>query len=150
MTYEWGYTYGPPRAVSPIGEVRRVVEYAVTEIPNEKIYLGIPNYAYDWELPYQKGVTRARGIGNEVAVRIAAENGAEIQFNERDATPFFEYTSAGGTRHVVWFEDVRSIAAKFDLVDEFNLRGAGYWNLMNPFAQNFAYVGYRYNVNKLE
>ena len=150
MTYEWGYTYGPPRAIAPIGEVRRVVEYAVTEIPNEKIYLGIPNYAYDWELPYQKGVTRARGIGNEAAVRIAAENGAEIQFDERDATPFFEYTAAGGSRHVVWFEDVRSIMAKYELVDEFNLRGAGYWNFMNPFAQNFAYIGYRYNINKLE
>ena len=150
MTYEWGYTYGPPRAVAPIGEVRRVVEYAVTEIPNEKIYLGIPNYAYDWELPYQKGVTRARGIGNETAVRIAAENGAEIQFDERDETPFFEYTASGGSRHVVWFEDVRSIMAKYALVDEFGLRGAGYWNLMNPFAQNFAYIGYRYNINKLE
>jgi len=150
MTYEWGYTYGPPRAVAPIGEVRRVVEYAVTEIPNEKIYLGIPNYAYDWELPYQKGVTRARGIGNEAAVRIAAENGAEIQFDERDATPFFEYTANGGSRHVVWFEDIRSIEAKYSLVDEFGLRGAGYWNLMNPFAQNFAYLGYKYNINKLE
>lgn len=150
MTYEWGYTYGPPRAVAPIGEVRRVVEYAVTEIPNEKIYLGIPNYAYDWELPYQKGVTRARGIGNEYAVRIAAENGAEIQFDERDATPFFEYTASGGSRHVVWFEDIRSIIEKYKLVDEFGLRGAGYWNLMNPFAQNFAFTGYKYNINKLE
>ncbi len=150
MTYEWGYTYGPPRAVAPIGEVRRVVEYAISEIPNEKIYLGIPNYAYDWELPYRKGTTRARGIGNETAVRIAMENGAEIQFDERDATPFFEYTSTGGSRHVVWFEDIRSIVEKYKLVDEFGLRGAGYWNLMNPFAQNFAYIGYKYNINKLE
>ena len=26
MTYEWGYTYGPPMAVAPIDRVRRVVE----------------------------------------------------------------------------------------------------------------------------
>ena len=25
MTYEWGYTYGPPMAVAPVGAVRRVV-----------------------------------------------------------------------------------------------------------------------------
>ena len=36
MTYEWGYTYGPPMAVAPLNRVREVVEYAVTEIPTEK------------------------------------------------------------------------------------------------------------------
>lgn len=150
MTYEWGYTYGPPRAVAPINEVRRVVEYAVTEINPQKIYMGIPNYAYDWELPYQKGVTRARGIGNETAVGIAARYGAVIEFDERDKTPFFEYTDMNGAAHIVWFEDVRSIDAKYNLINEFGLKGSGYWNLMNPFSQNWAYVNYNYNISKLE
>ena len=37
MTYEWGYTYSVPQAVSPIGPVRNVVEYAVSQIPPAKI-----------------------------------------------------------------------------------------------------------------
>ena len=150
MTYEWGYTYGPPRAIAPIDEVRRVVEYAVSVIDNSKILLGIPNYAYDWTLPYQKGVSRATGIGNETALRIAAENRAEIQFDDVSASPFFEYNDAGGNKHIVWFEDVRSIREKFNLVDEFSLRGAGYWNFMNPFSSNWSYVGTRYNIFKIE
>jgi len=36
MTYEWGYTYGPPMAVAPLPSVRRVVEFALTEMPPEK------------------------------------------------------------------------------------------------------------------
>ena len=60
MTYEWGYSQGPPMAVAPLNMVRRVVEYAVSEIPAEKILLGIPNYGYDWPLPYERGTTRAR------------------------------------------------------------------------------------------
>ncbi|MDE5893109.1 MAG: LysM peptidoglycan-binding domain-containing protein, partial [Acetatifactor sp.] len=32
MTYEWGYTYGPPMAVSPLPEVEKVIQYALTEI----------------------------------------------------------------------------------------------------------------------
>ncbi len=150
MTYEWGYTYGPPMAVAPINEVRRVVQYAVSEIENSKIYMGVPNYGYDWRLPYQRGVTRAVGIGNETAVRIAAENGAEIKFDERTETPYFEYNARDGSEHVVWFEDVRSISAKLELVDEFNLRGPGYWNLINPFSQNWAYLGNKYDIAKLE
>ena len=42
MTYEWGYTYGPPMAVAPLNKVRKVVEYAVTVIPPDKIHLGFP------------------------------------------------------------------------------------------------------------
>lgn len=41
MTYERGYTYGPPMAVAPVDKVRQVVEYAVTRIPPSKIDLGI-------------------------------------------------------------------------------------------------------------
>ncbi len=148
MTYEWGYTYGPPMAVAPINPVRRVVSYAVGEIDNNKIYMGIPNYAYDWQLPFEKGVTRARGMGNQQAVLVAAQNGAEIQFDEETQTPFFEYFAPNGTKHIVWFEDVRSIQAKYKVIDDFDLRGGGYWNLMHPFASNWSFVGSQYNIIK--
>ena len=39
--------------------------------------------------------------------------------------------------HEVWFEDVRSLQAKFDLMKEFELRGATYWQLMNFFKANW-------------
>lgn len=149
MTYEWGYTYSEPMAVAPIDQVRRVVEYAVGEIDNSKIYMGIPNYGYDWKLPYEKGVTRARLIGNEEAISIAAENNAVIMFDKKSQSPYFEYRAGDGTNHEVWFEDIRSIKAKFDLIDEFGLKGPGYWNLMRPFSQNWSYLGYRYNPVKM-
>lgn len=136
MTYEWGYTYSEPMAVAPLNKVRQVVEYALTEIPKEKILMGIPNYGYDWALPYQKGVTKARLIGNIEAVRIAAENGAEILFDETAQSPHFQYWE-NGVQHEVWFEDVQSIASKLNLAVEYELKGVGYWNLMRPFRANW-------------
>lgn len=136
MTYEWGYTYGPPMAVAPLNKVREVVEYALTEIPSEKILMGIPNYAYDWTLPYERGITKARLIGNVEAVRIAAENGASIQFSDIAQSPYFTYMRDGFS-HEVWFEDVRSIQAKLNLAREYELLGVGYWNLMRPFRANW-------------
>jgi len=148
MTYEWGYTYGPPMAVSPLNQVRKVVEFGVSQIENSKIYMGIPNYGYDWKLPYEKGVTKATSIGNEQALKIASEFGVRIEFDSVSQSPYFEYSDSAGAEHIVWFEDVRSISAKFDIIDEFSLRGAGYWNLMRPFTQNWVYAGYRYNIIK--
>lgn len=140
MTYEWGYKYGPPLAVAPIPSVRRVLDYAVSEIPVEKIYMGIPNYAYDWQLPYERGVTVAETIGNTEAVRRAYRYGTEIMYDEQSQAPFYYYTDDGGAEHVVWFEDVRSIIAKYDLVREYGFAGAGYWNLMREFRPNWVYV----------
>ena len=139
MTYEWGYTYGPPLAVAPLPNVRQVLEYALTEIPKEKIVLGIPNYGYSWPLPYERGVTKARLIGNVEANVIAAERGVEIQYDERYQSPFFYY-EIGGRRYEVWFEDVRSIYAKLQLAAEQDIHGVGYWNLMRPFRANWLLV----------
>ena len=147
MTYEWGYTYGPPMAVAPLNQVRRVVEYALTEIPAEKINLGIPNYGYDWPLPFERGVTAARTINNVQAVRIAIEQRAEIQFDEISMSPYFTYTE-NGIRHEVWFEDVRSLTAKFDLIKEYNLRGCSYWQIMQFFRANWLSLREQFYIRK--
>jgi len=137
MTYEWGYTYGPPMPVAPLPNVRRVVEYALTEIPPEKILLGIPNYGYDWTLPFVQGESRATSISNQYAVTLAADNGVDISYDSQAQAPFFRYRDDMGREHEVWFEDARSIRAKLSLISRYNLRGAGYWNLMRPFPQNW-------------
>ena len=126
MTYEWGYTYGPPMAVAPLPNVRQVLDYAVTVIPREKIYLGIPYYGYDWPLPFRQGETRARSISNQTAVTLALEERAEIQYDETAQSPWFRYTAGDGAVHEVWFEDARSLAAKLGLIREYGLHGAGY------------------------
>jgi len=137
MTYEWGYTHGPPMPVAPLPQVRAVVDYALTRIPAEKIRMGIPNYGYDWALPFVSGVSRATGIGNAEAVQLARSHGAEIFFDEASSSPFFTYTAADGSAHIVHFEDARSMAAKLTLALERGLYGVGYWDLMRPFPQNW-------------
>lgn len=149
MTYEWGYTFGPPMAVAPIDQVRRVVEYAITEIDVNKIMLGIPNYGYDWRLPFVRGESEAIIVGNTEAIDIAARNNAIIEFDPVAMSPYFYYSDIDGIEHVVWFEDARSIDAKLRLIDEYNLLGAGYWNLMRRFPANWAVLNSLYTVNKL-
>lgn len=148
MTYEWGYTAGPPMAVAPLPNVRQVLDYAVTEIPRQKIYLGIPNYGYDWPLPFRQGETRARSISNQEAVAMAVRYGAEIQYDQTAQSPWFTYTAADGVSHVVWFEDARSMSAKLRLIDEYGLRGAGYWNLMRPYPQGWAVLNALYKISE--
>ena len=147
MTYEWGYTFGPPLAVSPLNEVRRVLDYAVTEIPPEKILMGMPNYGYDWTLPFMRG-TPARSIGLSEAVELAQQYGVEIQYDETAQAPFFYYTD-NGQQHVVWFDDPRSIEAKLKLIDEYGLAGASYWTVNRCFVPNWLVQQSMYETVKL-
>ena len=87
MTYEWGYTYGPPMAVAPLPNVRQVVEYALTEIPASKIWLGVPLYGYDWPLPFVQGRTKAQSISPQEAVARAVRYGVDIPIQRAGPGP---------------------------------------------------------------
>lgn len=138
MTYEWGYTYGPPLPVSPIPSIRRVLDYAVTEIPPEKIYMGISNYGYNWKLPFIMGESRAESLSNTSAIRLASMTGSTILYSGEYEAPHFNYTDSSYSLHEVWFEDARSIFAKLKLIEEYSLFGGLYWNLNRQNPQNLA------------
>ena len=149
MTYEWGYTYGPPMAVAPLPNVREVVEYALTEIPAGKIWLGVPNYGYDWPLPFVQGETKATSISSQQAIALARRYGVAIQYDTSAQAPWFRYMDENGITHEVWFEDARSIRAKLALIPEYDLIGAGYWNLMRDFPQNWLVLSSLYQIRQV-
>lgn len=148
MTYEWGYTYGPPLAVSPINKVREVLDYAVTEIPSEKILTGIPNYGYDWKLPYEEG-TAAKTVTNTGAVSLAASTDSKILYDEESAAPYFNYYDSDGVEHVVWFNDARTIEEFMNVVRDKKLGGVSYWTINKYFPQNWLVVKSLYDINKV-
>lgn len=150
MTYEWGYSYGPPLAVSPIDQVREVVEYALTVMPADKILLGQNLYGYDWTLPFVEGGDPAEALSPQEAITRARQQNVVIQYDPTSQAPFYFYTDDAGNRHEVWFEDARSIQAKFDLIKELNLLGISYWKLGLAFPQNWLLLEDNFTITKLE
>ncbi|RDE35426.1 LysM peptidoglycan-binding domain-containing protein [Parageobacillus thermoglucosidasius] len=148
MTYEWGYSGGPPMAVSPIGPVRRVLEYAISEIPASKIMMGQNLYGYDWTLPYVPGGPYAQAISPQQALRLASQHNVTIEYDANAQAPHFRYRDESGKEHEVWFEDARSIQAKFNLVKELGLRGMSYWKLGLDFPQNWLLLTDNFTVVK--
>lgn len=148
MTYEWGYTYGPAMAVAPLDKVRQVLDYATQVIPAEHILMGVPNYGYDWTLPFAQG-TAARSLSNIDAVTLAGQVKAGIQYDQTAQSPFFRYYDGDGRQHEVWFEDARSLRGKYSLVNEYGLAGVSFWNLNNLFRTNFIVLESMFSVEKV-
>ena len=147
MTYEWGYRLGPPQAISPINEMRKVVEYALSVMPANKIFLGFQIYARDWKIPHVRG-QEAETFSPQEAIERAAKYGATIHYDEATQSPYYRYYEANGQQHEVWFEDARSAQAKFDLIKKYHLRGVSYWALGFPFPQNWALLNDNFYIKK--
>ena len=152
MTYEYGYTYGPPMAVAPIGPVSGVLDYAVTRIPPSKLLLGEPNYGYNWTLPYVEGESKAQSLSNVEATELARRVRAAIQYDDVAQSPYFNYyerTPDGAVEHEVWFSDARSADASLRLIDQYDLGGTGVWNIMRYFPQLWLVLNSLYNIEKV-
>lgn len=147
MTYEWGYRFGPPQAISPLNQIRRVLDYAVSVIPRNKLFFGFQLYARDWLLPHRQG-QEAQTFDMQEAIRRAIKYGAAIQYDSATQSPFFQYVDEQGRMHEVWFEDARSAQAKFDVVKEYGLRGISYWVLGYPFPQNWQLLQSNFQIRK--
>lgn len=149
MTYEWGWSGGPPMAVAPIPQVRAVLDYAVTVIPRNKIVMGAPLYGYDWTLPYVEGGPFARAFSPQAAVEQALRVNAAISFDPVAEAPYYRYYDDQGREHVVWFEDARSMQAKFNLIKEYGLDGISYWVLDHDFPQNWVLLMDQFTIRKV-
>lgn len=147
MTYEWGYRKGPPQAISPLNQIKRVLDYAVTVIPREKIFMGFQVYARDWLLPHVQG-QEAETFSVQEAIDRAVKYGAVIQYDKRTDSPFYRYRDEQGRLHEVWFEDAQSAQAKFNTVKDYNLGGISYWTIGYPFPQNWALLENNFIINK--
>ena len=155
MTYEWGYTYGPPMAVSPLPQVKRVLDYGVTEIPRDKILMGVPNYGYDWPLPYVRGTTKAESLSNVEAVQRAGVRNAAIRYDADAQSPYYTYydrpaQANGAIEHEVWFENASSAEAMLSLAAEYGLGGIGVWNIMRYFPALWLVLHQLYPIEKNE
>jgi spore germination protein YaaH len=123
MTYEQHWPGSPPGSIASIPWVTEILNYALANIPRQKIYMGIPLYGYDWS---ERG--GAKAIGYQRAIELARRHGSPIQWDAREHSSYFRYETMG-VRHTVYFEDLRSLKDKLDLAVSKGIRGVALWEM---------------------
>lgn len=147
MTYEWGYMYSESMPVSPLNKVEDVIKYASTKINNNKILLGIPNYGYDYTLPYEKG-SKANTITLDTARKLAYENGAEILYYHSAETPYFKYKK-NNKLHEVQFDNAYSFYKKLELIEKYDLKGISIWTIKTYNPTYYTLLSHYFTIEKL-
>ena len=122
MAYDWHWSTGPSGPIAPYDWVERVLRYSITQIPANKLLLGVGLFGYDWV-----GTTATNLTWSQI-VALAAQNRVDEAWDVGAQSPHFSYT-LDGVHHDVWYENGRSAAAKFDLAKQYHLGGVELWRL---------------------
>lgn len=90
------------------------------EVQSDKIILGMPFYTVLWKSGGTSSIVFIKNIDSTLP------SGVEKKWDDSLKQNYAEYQS-GGTTYKMWIEDERSLKAKFDLMHEYKLGGAAYW-----------------------
>ena len=131
MAYDEHSETSKPGPIASIDWYRHVLERAVSEVPREKLVIGLANYAYDWmegrdwgdPLTYQGALLMAQ--------KYRADEKPEdvVDFDDQALNPTFWYIDDDGKEHEVWFLDAITAANQWMLAQNYGLRGMAVWVL---------------------
>lgn len=126
MTYDEHGTWGPPGPVASQVWLHSVLNYATSAIPRNKVLMGIASYGYDWDLSNKK---KSRALAWTQVTHLLSRTKAKVLWSQLDAAPYFKYKDSAGDSHIVWYENVKSVADKVQLADHSGLAGIAMWRL---------------------
>ena len=140
MGYDFHWAGGDPGPISPPEWLNKVLQFAVTQIPREKISLGIGIYGINW---YDR-TTSGRGepvvrplpeLKDEEAMyldamQLAKQEQVPINFDTATQESWFTYTdSSTGIKRTVWFLDHRGFKSRWELAKQYRLGSVSLWRL---------------------
>ncbi|HZK44413.1 MAG TPA: glycosyl hydrolase family 18 protein [Syntrophomonadaceae bacterium] len=129
MAYDYSYSTSQPGPVAPSWWVEQVAEYMSTNIPKDKVFLGLPTYGYDWTFGGGKATTvTAPRLKNTKQKYKLTEH-----FDDKSMSPYYTYYDNYGNYHQIWMENEKSLNEKLKIADKYGLGGVSFWRIGNGF-----------------
>ncbi len=141
MAYDEHYEGGEAGPVASIDFVEKSIQYALKHTTPDKIVLGVPFFGRVWSLDNNRIV--GKGAGSNKIQEILSQCASTVTYDKASESVRAEFTvtdqdgsfTVGSGvpltpgRYVAWFENDRSYRAKLNLIQKYNLKGAGAWSL---------------------
>ena len=114
-----------PGSISPASQVELAAKYAAAKMPSAKVLLGVGLWGYDWNTT-ARTLAAARRFADTQA--LAQHYGGSRGYDQVTHSAWLRYTD-GASKHEIWYEDYRSVAAKLAIAGRSGLAGVAYWRL---------------------
>lgn len=123
MAYDYHWSSSEAGEIAPISWIRNILSYAVTQVSNEKILLGINFYGYNWV------GSKAAALDYSDVLKLINTHKLEPELT-LEKEQHFTYES-DGAEHVVYYADRESVEERLKLLDEYDIGGISIWRLGN-------------------
>ncbi|HEY4009415.1 MAG TPA: glycosyl hydrolase family 18 protein [Acidobacteriaceae bacterium] len=135
MTYDQHSRYTAPGPVDGWRWTMENLDYALKDVPKQKLSLGIALYGYHW-FAGDPGLNKPEQKPNPTAEYISAANASflretyngKLQWDDDDHTPWF-YITRDNMREWVFLTDKRAFMDRYDLATQRGLQGVCSWVL---------------------
>lgn len=126
MAYNEHWDEGSAGPIASVPWVERIMRYAKgLRLPQEKLFLGVPFYGYDWNTSRDDP---ADGLTHRDVEGLLSEHEMTAEWDRAGQSPHATY-EANGYTHEVWFENARSVASKIALASSEHFAGVTFWRL---------------------
>lgn len=141
MAYDYYWTgstnAGPVAPITTGTSVRHVERsidaYLSVGCSSSKLIAGVPYYGYQWPVVSNSRMANTSGTGiskiySAAKTTIAGLPAEDKFFDDTYKAPWYRYQNAGQW-YQCWYEDVNSLAIKYNLVKNKGIAGTGIWAL---------------------
>jgi spore germination protein len=122
MAYDYHNSASEPGPITPMDLYEKTLDIAVSQIPLDKLIMGLPTYGYDWV------GTKGTSIQYADAIKMAKDLNLDFTRDPLSGELTDTYSS-GGQKHTVWYEDYESTKAKIDLARSKGVYRFAFWRL---------------------
>ncbi|NLU52104.1 MAG: glycoside hydrolase [Clostridiaceae bacterium] len=150
MTYDESYYGGPEGPVASSSFVENSIKYALTQIPAEKLLLGLPFYGRYWK---QGATVGGSGITAYDIESILSKYNGKMTYDNKTQTAKVVVTikasdekpklwggnTLGAGTYNIYYDNEQSLKYKLSLVQKNNLLGVGSWCLGQESLKTWDY-----------
>lgn len=126
MTYDEHGIWGEPGSVASASWIKHSLQFSVKKMKANKVIMGVPAYGYDWDL--KDGSSSSAKEWNDIKSLIKKQK-AKPAFNKKTSSMTFSYTDKKKHKHVVWYENEKTIETKSRLAKQYKIAGVSVYAL---------------------
>lgn len=151
MAYDehWGPDSGAG-SVSSLPWVEKNLQTLLTEVPSQKLILGVPLYARLWKEQQKEDGTidvTAKALSMNQVKTWLAEKNVKPAYDDNSGQNYAEfYATDEKATYKIWIEDELSLRKRVDLVQKYKLAGVGTWSRF--FADQTAWTALNINPDQ--
>ncbi len=133
MTYDFTHPRDPkPGPIAPTNWVERVLEYTTDKVQNDKIWLGIHLYSYEWVLENDQPHADILNVNSytyqQLQDSIFMQEGIDTKYDEDIQEGMAEYP-CNGNHCKLYYATPESVKQRQNLANKYKIAGVTYWRL---------------------